>query len=142
MSKAGFSYDIFVSYRHKEPSMAWVRNTFVPHLETAGISAIIDYRDFQLGALLIKEMARAVETSRYTVAILTPEYLESNFTELENVMAQQVGLEESEIRLLIIMREACKPGLDIRSKFWLDMSDDTKFHENAQKLINYLQRTL
>ena len=39
---------------------------------------------------------RAVESSTYTLAVLTPTYLESTFTELENVLAEHLGLEERE----------------------------------------------
>jgi hypothetical protein len=85
------AYDAFVSYRHQEPDKTWVRRFFVPALETAGLSVCVDHRDFQLGAPLVTEMARAVEQSRTTVAVLTPAYLDGRFTELENVLAEHVG---------------------------------------------------
>ena len=54
-------YDFFISYRHREPDKSWVRKTLVPALEAKGLRALIDYRDFRLGAPLVTEMARAVE---------------------------------------------------------------------------------
>jgi hypothetical protein len=36
-------------------------------------------------------MGGAVEGSRYTLAVLTPEYLESGFTELESVLLNTSG---------------------------------------------------
>jgi hypothetical protein len=133
-------YDVFISYRQKEPDKTWVRKTLVPELEAEEIRVFIDYRDFRLGAPLILEMARAVESSRYTLAILSPTYLESNFTELENVLAEHIGLEESQRRLLAVMREHCRPRLGLRARLWLDMTDDTELDANIARLIYELRQ--
>lgn len=58
-------------------------------------------------------MQRAVLKSRYSLAVLTPAYLQSNFAEFENVLAQRLGLEKGQRRLLAIMREECDPELRI-----------------------------
>ena len=137
-------YDFFVSYRHREPDKSWVRKTLVPALEKKGLRAFIDYRDFQLGAPLVTEMARAVEESRFTLAIITTAYLHSNFTELENVMAKQLGLEKSHIRLIGIIRDPDldfdKVRLDIRGSLMLDMVDDDEFDEMIEKLIGAIRQ--
>jgi hypothetical protein len=135
-----FEYDVFISYRQKEPDLSWVRKTLVPSLEAAGLHVFIDYKDFRLGAPLVLEMARAVESSRYTLAILSPAYLQSNFTELENVLAEHLGLELSQRRLLAVMRESTKPRLGFVARLWLDMTDDTQFNENVAILINALRQ--
>ena len=135
-----FVYDVFISYRQQEPDRAWVRKTLVPQLEAAGLRVCIDYRDFRLGAPLVLEMARAVEQSRYTLAVLTPAYLTSNFTELENVLAEHLGLEKSQRRLLAVLREACKPRLGMRARLWLDMTDDEEFTVNLARLVYELRQ--
>ncbi len=139
-SDIAYAYDVFVSYRQREPDKAWVRTTLVPALEGAGLKVCIDYRDFRLTAMLVKEMGRAVEQSRYTLAVLSPAYLASNFTELENVMAEQLGLMTSEGRLVAVMREACAPRLSMRTRAWLDMSDDAAFEANLARLVGELRR--
>lgn len=133
-------YDLFLSYRHQEPDRSWVRKTLVPRLELEGLKACIDYRDFRLGEPVILEMSRAVEQSRYTVAVLTPAYLESNFTELENVMAEHLGLSNSQRRLLLIMREPCAPRLSLQARLWLDMTDDDEYEINIQRLVYELRQ--
>jgi len=132
-----FSHDVFISYSHQDKE--WVRSILVPQLEKAGLIVFIDYRDFRLGAPLITEMARAVEESGYTLSVLTPAYLDSNFTELENILAEQLGLEKSQRRLLAIKRKKCTPRLSIRARLWLDMTDDNEFQENITRLINELR---
>jgi hypothetical protein len=73
---------------------------------------------------VINEMERAVVESRYTVAVLTPAYLSSNFTDFENVIAQHLGLEQSQRRFISILREPCAPRVGIRALYHLDMRDD------------------
>ena len=132
---AEFPYDVFISYRQQEPDKTWVRKTLQKRLEAEGLRVFIDYRDFRLGAPLVLEMARAVEQSRYTLSVLSPPYLESNFTEVENVLAEHLGLEKSQRRFLAIMRQPCTPRLGIRARLWLDMSDDEEFDLNVQRLV-------
>ncbi len=138
----GFKYDVFISYRQQEPDRTWVRKVLVPRLEKeGGLHACIDHRDFRLGAPLVLEMARAVEQSRYTLAVLTPAYLESNFTELENVLAEHLGLERSQRRLLAVMRQPCTPRLGMRARLWLDMTEDDEFELNVQRLVYELRQS-
>jgi TIR domain len=130
-------YDAFLSYRHVDPDRSWVRGTLERHLVDAGLHVCIDYRCFRLGAPLVLEMARAVEHSRYTVAVLTPAYLASNFTELETVLAEHLGLEESQRRLLLLMREPCRPRLGLRARLQLDVTGDG---EQLDRLVDELRR--
>jgi len=136
----GFAYDAFISYRHQEPDRAWVRSTLLPRLRAEGLKVCIDYESFRLGAPLVLEMARAVEQSRYTLAILSPAYLQSNFAELENVLAEHLGLEQSQRRLLVVRREACRPRLGIRARLMLDMTDDDQFEDAITRLVDELRR--
>ena len=136
-----YIYDVFISYRQQEPDKMWVRKTLLPGLEREGLHACIDYRDFRLGAPLVREMARGVEQSRYTLAVLSPAYLTSGFTELETVLAEHLGLEKSQRRLLCVMREPCTPRLGIRARLWLDMSDDGEFDVNLARLVYELRQS-
>jgi hypothetical protein len=133
-------YDVFISYRQKEPDRSWVRRTLLPRLEADGLKVCIDFRDFHLGAPIIKEMQRAVLESRYSLAVLTPEYLASNFTDFENVLAQHLGLEKGQRRLLAVMREPCDPELRIAARLWLDMTDDGEFETAVARLVGELRQ--
>jgi hypothetical protein len=141
--KKNILYDFFVSYRQHEPDKSWVRKTLVPALEARGLRALIDYRDFQLGAPLVTEMARAVEESRFTLAVITDSYIKSNFTELENVMAKQLGLETSQVRLIGIIRDPnldiSQVRLDIRATLMLDMTDDDGFDMLIERLVGAIK---
>jgi len=88
-------------------------------------------------------MARAVEESRFTLAIITASYIQSNFTELENVMAKQFDMEKSLVCLIGILRD---PGLDIdkirldiRGSLILDMTDDNEFEMLVERLVGAIR---
>ena len=135
-----YAYDVFLSYRHQEPDKSWVRSTLVPRLEADGLRVFVDYKSFRLGRPLVLEMERAVMESRYTLAILSPTYLESNFTELEGVLAQHLGLEKGQYRLLAAIHQECTPRLGIRANLMLDMTRDNEFDMNLDRLIYQLRQ--
>jgi TIR domain len=135
-----FPCDVFISYCQREPDRTWVRQTLLPRLKAEGMRVCIDYETFRLGAPLVKEMERAVERSRYTLAILSPAYLTSNFTELENILAEHLGLEKTQRRLLAVMREDCTPRLGMRARLWLDMSVASECEANVARLVYELRQ--
>jgi hypothetical protein len=85
-------------------------------------------------------MERAVQASRYTLAVLTPRYLASSFTELESVLAEHLGLERAERRLAVVIRERARPRLSMRARLSLDMTDDADFEAVAARLCAQLRR--
>jgi hypothetical protein len=135
-----FAYDVFISYRHQEPDLTWVRKTLLPRLRAEGLKVCIDDDCFRLGAPLVLEMARAVEQSRYTLAVLSPAYLRGNFAQLEGVLAEHLGLEQGQRRLLAVIREPCNPRLGMRARLWLDMTDEAELERRIARLVGELRR--
>jgi hypothetical protein len=134
-----FTYDVFLSYRDQEPDKTWARKTLLLRLEQEGLK-VIEQRRFRLGAPIVKEMERAVIQSRYTLSVLSPAYIEGNFTDLEAVLAEHLGLENSQRRLLAVMREYCKPRLGMRARMWLDMTENDEFDDNLARLVYELKQ--
>jgi hypothetical protein len=147
-----YQYDVFISYRSKESDKQlqvfsdkpyadakWVRKTLIPHLESQGLKVYVDFR-FPLGHYFINCMEDAIQQSRYTVLVLSSAYLESTYTEFQNIAAQQLGLEQKQPRLIPLMREECQPRLGLRTLFFLDMMDDDEFEENVERLVYQLQQ--
>src|SRR5262249_18812919 len=134
-------YDVFVSYRHHEPEATWVRGTLVRRLRQAGLTVCLDVDSFTLGSILVAEMARAVESSRFTVAVLTPAYLVSTFTELETILAEHLEAQQRERRLLVVLRAPCEPREGIRARAWLDMTTDDEIERNFPRLVATVKQT-
>ncbi|MFI0398623.1 MAG: caspase family protein [Thiolinea sp.] len=140
-----YKYDLFLSYRHIDPDQQWVKKTLVPALKEAGLSVCFDgdYKCFRAGEPIINSMQAAVEKSRYTVAIFTPDYENSGFTELENLMAQHLETEASQVasknkRLIGVLYRDCdmqQLSLRLRYKRFVNMSDPAEFNEGIEQLV-------
>jgi LCP family protein required for cell wall assembly len=122
-SEASYPYDVFVSYRQQDPDCTWVRSVLVPALDAAGLDVFLDERSFTPGLSVIENMSRAVDESRYTVAVMSPAYFGSDFTKLERIMAQHLGLEQGRRRLIGLMLAPCDPPTELRPFLWLDVSN-------------------
>ena len=77
-----YEYDVFISYSNEDQ---WVRGELLQRLEEVGLKCCIDYRDFKPGAGAIDEQERAVITSRKTLLVLTPHYLQSKWEDWSGV---------------------------------------------------------
>jgi hypothetical protein len=130
----GCAYDAFVSYRRVSPDREWVERALVPKLESLGLRLSLAHRDFRLGSPRIREMERAVEASRYTLAVLSPQYLEGAFEEFETLLAQHQSLEGRAPRFIPLMRRECRPALGIRTTEWLDVTDAALEDATLQRL--------
>jgi hypothetical protein len=72
--------DFFVSYNKADEKWAtWTAWT----LEQAGFNGVIQAWDFRPGANFVLEMQRAASEAKRTIAILSPNYISSSFTQPE-----------------------------------------------------------
>ncbi len=122
-----YQYDAFISYSHHDEQ--WVQGWLLPNLEKAGIKVCIDFRDFEPGAPSLGEMERAVLTSRKTLLVLTPDYIQSQWAEFENLLVQTLDPAARQRRLLPLMVNSCELPLRIRTLTYLDFTrpDRTQF---------------
>ncbi len=120
-SEDQFEYDVFSSYSSKDKQ--WVRGELLPALEKHGLRVIIDFRDFRPGAPSIKEIERAVLSSRKTLLILTPDYLHSQWTEFENLLLQTLEPSNQTLRLIPLLKEKCDLPLRLRMLTYVNFID-------------------
>ena len=106
MTKAQFEYDVFISYSHRDQD--WVREWLLPRLEGAGQTVCVDFRDFEIGVPSLVNMERAVNSSRKTLLILSPNWLGSEWTSFEALMLQTKDPTGLDPRLLPLMLEECE----------------------------------
>jgi len=138
MAETNFKYDVFISYSHKDEE--WVRNVLLPTLEKQALKVCIDYRDFIAGKPAIINMADASETSRHTLLVLTPRWVESEWTLYEGILSRTddpVGLQRRTIPLLL---EKCSPPKFISILSWVDFTNKTRDDEAWQSLFKALDK--
>ena len=131
------TYDLFIL--HADADRAWV-DRYLRYEVGVEPDRLITRHEFKLGAVITDEFERAVVQSRYTVGVLSPNYLKSNFTDLEGILAEHIGLEESQQRFIGVMRESCKPRLGIRARFYLDMTDEDEFEPALARLVAQIRQ--
>lgn len=107
-----YEYDVFVSYRHKEPALGWVKNHFYPLLEQWLPNAMpvehkttifVDWEEIETGAAWPAKLQQALNRSRCLIPVWTPEYFRSDWC-----LAEWKTMMERE-RLLGLRTEQ-KPG--------------------------------
>ena len=92
-------YDAFLSYRRQEPDKTHARQ-LLRDLEAAGYKVAIDERDFRAEQPFLVEMDRCIEESRFTLAVITPRYLESGNVEQEHIMVTVRDMRDRQRRLI------------------------------------------
>jgi hypothetical protein len=98
-------YDVFVSYRHDPIDRAFVTD-LVSSLEADGYRVAIDERDFPANASFLLEMERCVRESRFTIAVLSPRYLESGHTQEEAIICKVLDMGDRKRRLIPMVIES------------------------------------
>ena len=140
MAETEFKYDAFVSY--SSANKEWVRKTFVPILERAGLKVCDYYRDFDVGAPIVMEMERAILESRKTIPVLTPTYLNSGWTEFESLMLQTTDAANRNRRFLPVILEECELPLRIKYMNCINFANPDDIDIEWERLSRALEATL
>lgn len=135
-----FKYDVFVSY--SSANKEWVRKTFVPILENAGLKVCDYYRDFDVGAPIVMEMERAILESKKTIPIFSPAYLKSGWTEFESLMFQTLDAANRNRRVLPVMFENCELPLRIKYMNCINFVNPDDIEIEWQRLSRALEVNL
>jgi hypothetical protein len=129
-----FDYDVFISYSHRDRE--WVRNWLLPRLEEAGLRVCVDFRDFEVGVPSLVNMERAVERSRKTLLVLTPNWIESEWTNFEALLVQTEDPSGLRRRILPLMRERCQPPKRIAMLTYADFTAPGRWESELQRLVS------
>lgn len=133
-----YEYDVFVSYRRKQPVMDWVKNHFYPLLDQWLPNAMpvkhetkifIDWEEIETGSAWPAKLQQALRRSRCLVPVWAPEYFRSDWC-----LAEWRTMMERE-RLLGLRTEQEPDGLIYPVVFY----DGEHFPEEAR---NIQQRNL
>jgi hypothetical protein len=97
-------YDAFLSYRHEGADKAFAAE-LLEALESDGYRVAIDERDFHANASFLLEMERCVRESRFTLAVISRRYLDSDNTQEEAIISRVLDLSDRRRRLIPIVIE-------------------------------------
>jgi tetratricopeptide (TPR) repeat protein len=131
-----YDYDVFISYSSRNKQ--WVRKELHKRIEKAGLRACIDFRDFTRGMPSIVAMENAVVKSRKALVVLTPEYVESQWAEIENIMVQTLSPANRDLRLIPMLKAECKKPLRIGALTHIDFTDGADLKLAWRQLLTAL----
>jgi tetratricopeptide (TPR) repeat protein len=132
-----FEYDVFISYSSSDKD--WVRGPLLERIEQAGLCAFIDFRDFTRGAPSIKEMERGVTVCRKTLIILTPDYIRSQWCEIEGIMLQTLSPANRDLRLIPLLKVPCERPLRISALTHIDFTESASLDLAWKQLLAALE---
>lgn len=133
MTKKEFVYDAFISYRNVSADRKRALKV-LEELESIGVRLAIDERDFQANRTFVQEMERCVVESRYTLAIVTSEYLRSGNTIEEAVLSKVLGMDELKDRLVPLKFEDVQLPTWIHSIVGVDFTKTHPFVDPMDKV--------
>lgn len=136
-SGESYRYDVFISYSHSDED--WVNGELLRRLEGAGLKVCIDHRDFEIGTPSLDNMERAVDASRHTLLVLTPRFVNSEWTEFETLLAGTSDPAGRRRRIFPLMLEQCDVPRRIAFLTYADFVDPSKREEAFSRLIDQLR---
>jgi len=128
-------YDVFICYSSNDKT--WVRGTLLPKLKSFNLQVCIDFEDFSPGRYIIENVAEAIYSSRKTIAVLSPDFLNSDWCHRELMMA--LTRVNNEHKVIPVMYRECEVPVFLCEVTYLDWcNDDVRqtFWEQLLKTIN------
>lgn len=137
VSQPSFRYDVFIS--HSPADREWVDAWLLPRLEQAGLGVCVDYRDFVAGTPRIQSIERAVASSRRTVAILTPDWLASEWNAFEDVLVRSLDPAAVRRRLIPVKLKACELPESLAALESVDLTAERRWEQGIRRLRRDLE---
>jgi tetratricopeptide (TPR) repeat protein len=131
-------HKIFISYSSKNAD--WVKNWLVPKIESQGVPAHVDYRDFEIGVPSLINMERAVEQCAKTILVFTPDWVNSEWAQFESLMLQTedpIGLRK---RTLPLMLTECMLPPRLKIFTYADFKNKNDWEAQLERLISQIKK--
>lgn len=132
-----YPYDVFIS--HSPADREWVATWLLPHLEQAGLRVAVDYRDFTVGMPRIENIERAIEHSRRTIVVLTPNWLDSEWNAFEALLLRTMDPAARQRKLLPVLLQPCGLPALIDSLERIDLTVERHWDRELRRLTRDIQ---
>jgi hypothetical protein len=128
-----FMYDAFLSF--SQADRGWVYNTLLPHLERAGVRICLPERDFALGRPRLVNIEEAIQHSRRTLLIMTPDWLADEWAGFEALLIHTSAPSGQQPRMLPIKARECEVPERLKVFETLDLTDSAQFTAQLERLV-------
>lgn len=139
----GFEYDVYISFHADDDhDYDWVWETLRPRLVSAGLRTAVDQDVERAGVGRITNMEEAAYKAKRMVLVLSDAYLADPKKSVENEMAQWLGVQRGQYRLIPVKIGPISPErMPLRLDFLapLDFSRPRRQEQEWQRLIDALR---
>ncbi|HEU4562039.1 MAG TPA: TIR domain-containing protein [Longimicrobium sp.] len=129
--------DAFLSYSHADGE--WVHGWLLPRLEEAGVRVRVDVSAFHPGRPILENIERAVAGCRHTLAVLTPAWIESEWAEMEAILAQTGDPAARRRRLIPLLLAPCSVPARIAMLSGADFTRQEGWDDSLRLLLASLR---
>src|SRR6185436_15430941 len=130
-----FEHDLFIV--HAQEDEPFVHGHLLPAVGLAKERVMLS-SELKLGAIKVVELERGIQSSRFTVVVLSPAFTTDRLAELAELIAGYAS--GTTDRLMPLCCADCKLPLHLDCRSSLDYRDPARWAEEDQKLRACLQR--
>lgn len=116
------------------------RDVLLRTLEELGKRVCIDYRDFSAGSTIMDNISHSIQTSRVTIFVLSPSYLESQWCHYEIRQALGMSLATCTAKVLPLILIKCTVPSILKHVTYLDTTCEDSQTYFAERLTRSLER--
>jgi hypothetical protein len=126
-------YDVFISYAHQD--RRWVQGWLLPRLEGAGVRVCIDTRDFEVGFPVVSSIESAVAQSRFTLLVLSPDYLHNDWVAGEMDLVKAFDSAERQRQVIPLLYRPCMLPTRIAMLSYVDFTRENELEFQLDRLL-------
>lgn len=132
-----YRYDVFISASPADAE--WVSNWLVPKLRGAKLEVCTPDECFEPGAPVLEETERAIRESRRTLIVLSPSWVEGEWSNLEALLARSRDPGARWRRVIPLLLTPCEPPDSIQLLHWVDLTDTDHREQQLDRIIAAIQ---
>jgi len=131
--RATNDFDLFISY--SEEDAEWVHNWLLPSLEKKGIYAYTR-ANFEVGVPILDNIELAVEGCRKTLLVMTPSWVEREWSAFETLLLQTTDPTGLRRRLLPLLLKECNRPRHISIFEYANFTQPDRHEYELQRIID------
>lgn len=131
-----YPYDLFIVYTATDAS--FVHRCLLPALELPR-SRVLLIDELRLGEMIVPEIDRCVSSSRFTIVVLSPAYLQDWWATFGEQLASHVSIYST--RIIPLQLTHCKLPAHLRARVALDFTERANWNSEIARLRRVLRTT-
>lgn len=126
------SFDVFISHSAVDKEFA---RTLARDLEERGYRVWLDDWNLVPGDSFADVISEAIKSSKYLIAVMSPDYFASDWTAQEWQAALIREIEDAKVKVLPLMYRDCNVPEPLRAKLWIDFRETNSYESSLNRLL-------